>query len=181
MFHRFRTAAGEERPWTLLEIVQGRPLRHPSHALFVHFPVAYYLAVLAFDVATAARPSPGLVFAGTLLLVGAFAASALAVTTGLVDWWQMVPSSRKRRWATRHMLFQLGAFGLFLSAFLLRWPHRHDPSAHVSWLAVEALGALVLLVGQWLGGVLVYEMAMRVSTGRRGEPERLPTGAPGPR
>jgi uncharacterized membrane protein len=169
VFHRFRAPSGEERPWTLTEVIQGRPLRHPSHALFVHFPVAYYLAVLAFDVATRVRPGSALVFAGTLLLLGAFAASLLAVATGLVDWWQMVPGSRKRRWATRHMLFQLGALSLFVAAFALRWPHRHGPSAHVAWLAVEGVGAVVLLVGQWLGGVLVYEMGMRVSTGRARE------------
>jgi uncharacterized membrane protein len=163
---RYHSISGEVRPWTLKEIVQGRPLGHPSHALFVHFPVAFYFAVLAFDVMTRLHPDAGLVFAGTVLVIGAFVGSAFAVTTGLVDWLGMVPRSRKRRWATRHMLFQLTTFGFFLIALILRWPHRHDPRASVAWIAIEAVGICTLMVGQWLGGVLVYEMAMRVRTGR---------------
>jgi uncharacterized membrane protein len=166
---KYRSGSGEERPWTLKEIVQGQPLGHPSHALFVHFPVAYYIAVLAFDVMTRLHPDPGLVFGATLLVVGAFAGSAFAVTTGLVDWLSMVPGSKKRRWATRHMLAQLTTFAFFLVALILRWPHRHDGRASAVWIAVEAVGVGFLLLGQWLGGRLVYEMAMRVRTGREAD------------
>ena len=160
----YRSPSGETRPWTLREIVQGRPLGHPSHALFVHFPVAYYLAVLAFDVMTRIHPNEGLVFAGTLLILGAFAGSVFAVATGLVDWWGMVRGSRKRRWATRHMLLQLATFAFFMAALALRWTHRHEPRAATAWIVIEALGVCILMVGQWFGGVLVYEMAMRVRT-----------------
>jgi uncharacterized membrane protein len=89
-----------------------------------------------------------------------------AVTTGLVDWSGMVPGSRKRRFATRHMLLQLGTFAFFLVSLALRWPHRHEPRAAISWIVLESVGVAVLLVGQWFGGVLVYEMGMRVRTGR---------------
>ncbi len=68
MIHlRNRASNGEERPWTLREIVQGHPLGHPSHPMFVHFPVAYYIAVLAFDLLTRLHPDGGLVFAGILV------------------------------------------------------------------------------------------------------------------
>jgi uncharacterized membrane protein len=152
-------------PWTLKEIVQGKPLGHPSHPMFVHFPVAYYIAVLAFDLLTLLHPHSGLVFAATLLVVGAFLGSAPAVLTGTVDWWGMVRGSRKRRWATRHMLLQLATFAVFVVVLALRWPHRHDPRASLLWVGLEAVGVAVLLVGQWFGGVLVYRMAMRVRTG----------------
>jgi uncharacterized membrane protein len=117
---RYRSPSGEIRPLTLREIVQGRPLGHPSHA----------------------------------------------VPTGLVDWAQMVKGSRKRRVATRRMLLQFTTFGTFLIALILRYPHRHTPQARASWIAIEAIGVIVLLFGQYLGGRLVYGMAMRVSTGR---------------
>src|SRR5438876_10593543 len=110
---RYRSPSGEVRPWTLKEIAQGRPLGHPSHPMFVHFPVAYYIAVLVFDVLTRIHPNAGLVFAATLLVIGAFAGSAFAVTTGLIDWWGMARGSTKRRWATKPRLLQLGTFGLF--------------------------------------------------------------------
>jgi uncharacterized membrane protein len=91
---RYRSASGEERGWTFKEIVQGKPLGHPSHALFVHFP-AYYIAVLAFDLLTRLQPNDGLVFAATALIIGAFIASVGAVSTGLIDWIGMIPGSRK--------------------------------------------------------------------------------------
>ena len=156
---------GIERRWTFKEVVQGRPLGHPSHPMFVHFPVAFYLAVVVFDVMSRIALTPGLVLAGTYLIVGAALASVFAVITGLVDWWGMVPRSAKRRIATRHMLLQFVTFGFFATNLILRWPERHALEAQTIWIVLGAVGYLFLVVGQWLGGILVYQKAMRVSTG----------------
>lgn len=159
------TNKAEGRGWTLKEWIQGRPLGHPSHPLFIHFPIAFYLAVLVFDVMTRIEPNPGLVLAGTYLLIGAALATLAAALTGLVDWWGMVPRSSKRRIATRHMLFQLTAAGFFLTTLVIRFGDRFQPQAEMLWIVLEVIGYLVIIVGQYLGGVLVYEKAMRVSTG----------------
>jgi uncharacterized membrane protein len=167
---RYRSPTGEERPWRFVEIVQGKPLGHASHPMFVHFPVAFYLAVLVFDVMTRIQPDPALVRVGTYLLIGAFAGTALAATTGLVDWWGMIPGSSKRRLATRHLLFQLTAAAFFIVTFALRWGNRNAEQAEITWIVLEAIGYAILSVGQWMGGILVYEKGMRVSTqGARGD------------
>lgn len=155
----------QNRPWTLKEWVQGKPLGHPSHPLFVHFPIAFYTATLVFDLLTRIEPNAGLIQAGTYLLMGAAAATALLVLTGLVDWWGMVRGSSKRRIATRHLLFQAAAAILFQATLVIRFPDRFQPQAETLWIVLEAIGYVVLIVGQYLGGVLVYEKAMRVSTG----------------
>jgi uncharacterized membrane protein len=162
---RYRSPTGEERPWRFVEFVQGKPLGHPSHPLFVHFPVALYLAVIVFDVMTLIQPDPALVRAASYLMIGGIAGTALAAITGLVDWWGMVPGSSKRRTATRHMLFQLTAAVFFAATFLLRWGKRDASEAETIWIVLEVIGYLILSVGQWLGGVLVYQKGMRVSTG----------------
>lgn len=162
---RYRSPTGEERPWRFVEIVQGKPLGHPSHAMFVHFPVALYFAVLVFDVMTRIKADPALVRAGSYLMVGAAAGTALSAITGLVDWWSMVPGSSKRRLATRHLLFQVTAAVFFLVVLALRWGDRDATQAETTWIVLEAIGYLILTVGQWLGGRLVYEKGMRVSTG----------------
>ncbi len=159
------TNKAEGRGWTLKEWIQGRPLGHPSHPLFIHFPIAFYLAVLVFDVMTRIEPNPGLVLAGTYLLIGAALATLAAALTGLIDWWGMVPRSSKRRIATRHMLFQLTAAAFFLATLAIRFGDRFQPQADMLWIVLEVIGYLVIVVGQYLGGVLVYEKAMRVSTG----------------
>jgi uncharacterized membrane protein len=172
--------SGEVRNWTIREIVEGQPIGHPSHALFVHFPVAFYIGVLAFDVMTKVGDFPHLVQAATFLIIGAFAGSLFAVTTGLVDWWQMAKGSEKRRKATQHMLLQLTTFAIFVLALGLRWKHRTAAEARLSWIVIEAVGVSTLIVGQYLGGVLVYQMAMRVRTTRRSArpAEATATGAP---
>lgn len=163
------------RPWTLKEWVQGKPLGHPSHPLFVHFPIAFYTAVLVFDVMTRIEPNPGLVLASTFLLLGAAVATVLLVTTGLVDWWGMVRGSSKRRTATAHLLWQLTAAIFFQLTLVIRFGDRFQPQADTLWIVLEAIGYAVLVVGQYLGGVLVYEKAMRVSTGGAArEPDERP-------
>ncbi len=154
-----------DRPWTFKEWVQGKPIGHPSHPMFVHFPIAFYLAVIVFDVMSRIQPNPGLVQASTYLLVGAVLATVILVTTGLTDWFGMVRGSSKRRLATQHMLVQVAAFVFFVVSLILRWPERGAPQADVLWIILEVIGYLIIAVGQYLGGVLVYERGMRVSTG----------------
>ena len=162
---RYQAPDGSTRNWKLKEIVAGKPLGHPSHPLFVHFPIGFYSAILAFDILSRITPSPGLVLAGSYLYLGAFAATVLLLITGLTDWFGMVRGSTKRRLATTHMLWQLTASAFFIVTFIIRWADRGIPQADVLWIILEAVGYAILIVGQYLGGVLVYEKAMRVSTG----------------
>lgn len=175
---RTTSPSGRDRFWTLKEFVQGKPLGHPSHAMFVHFPVAFTIGALAFDLLSRAGRFPEAPLAATWLIVGAFAGAAPAVVTGLVDWWGMAPGSPKRTVATRHMLFQVAAMAAFVAAFALRWSDRRAPEAHPVWIALEAAGVAVMLAGQWLGGVLVYRMGMRVSTAQSRNPQER-AGGPG--
>jgi uncharacterized membrane protein len=154
-----------DRAWTFREWVQGRPLGHPSHPLFIHFPIAFYTATLVFDVMTRIEPNSALVLAGTYLLMGAALATLGAVVTGLVDWAGMVRGSSKRRTANRHLLAQVVAAVFFQTTLVLRFGDRFQAEAETLWIALEAIGFLVLSVGQYLGGVLVYEKGMRVRTG----------------
>ena len=162
---KHRAPTGEVRPWTLKEIVQGKPLGHPSHPMFVHFPIAFYLAAIGLDVMSRIAPSPGFVLASTYLLVGGAVAAVILLITGLVDWFDMVRGSSKRRLATQHMLVQLTSVTFFQVALLLRFPDRHQARAEAVWIVLEVIGYLIMIVGQYLGGVLVYEKGMRVSTG----------------
>ena len=165
---KYRAPDGTTRGWKLREIVQGKPLGHPSHPLFVHFPIGFYSAILAFDIMSRITPSPGLVLAGSYLFLGAFAATVLLLITGLTDWFSMVKGSSKRRLATTHMLWQLSASAVFIVTFIIRWPDRSVGQADTLWIVLEAIGYAILIVGQYFGGVLVYEKAMRVSTGGSG-------------
>jgi uncharacterized membrane protein len=162
---KYRSPTGETRSWTLKEWVQGRPLGHPSHPLFVHFPVAFYLAVVVFDVMTRISPNAGLVQAATYLQAGAFLATVGAALTGLIDWAGMIRGSSKRKLGNRHLTAQVIGAVIFTVVLVMRWPNRTQEQAEIMWIVLGVIGYLVVVVGQYLGGVLVYEKAMRVSTG----------------
>jgi uncharacterized membrane protein len=170
---RRRLPTGETRPWTLKEIVQGMPLGHPSHPMFVHFPVAFYVATLSLDILSKLGQFPAAPVATTWLLLGAFAASAVAVTTGLVDRATTRPGSKVRAKVNLHMWLQLGTAALFVVNFIIRWPDRHLAEAEILWIVLDLIGVATLLVGQYLGGLLVYSIGMRVgeSTAPSSTPE----------
>jgi len=169
----------EGRAWTFKELVQGKPLGHPSHAMFIHFPVAFYIGAFAFDVMSRVGHFVSAPLAATWLIMGAFVATVFAATTGLVDYFGMVRGSTKRRWAFRHLLFQIAAFAFFAVNLAIRWSDRALPEAKATWIVLGGIGVVFLTIGQWLGGVLVYELGMRVSTAERGEAARQQREAAG--
>ncbi len=156
----------EDRAWTLKEWIQGYPIGHPSHPMFVHFPIAFYLAVIVFDVMALIEPNGGLMQANIYLLIGAALATVILVVTGLIDWFGMVKGSSKRRLATQHLLVQVTASLFFLTTLVLRLGNRGVAEPELLWVVLEVIGYAIIATGQYLGGVLVYERGMRVSTGR---------------
>jgi uncharacterized membrane protein len=159
---RHRSPSGETRPWTLREIVQGKPIDRPTHPMVIHFPIAFYVGALAFDVMSRVCHFPSAPLAATWLIIGAFAGTALAVPTGLVDRSTMKPGTRTRTVATRHMLIQLTAAAVFVLNLAVRWSDRHAARSKPLWIALDALGVLLVTVGADLGGQLVYKMGFRV-------------------
>lgn len=132
--------------------------------MFVHFPVAFYVGALLFDLASKVYGFSIGPRAATWLIVGAFAATVPAVTTGLVEWAGIAAGSRMRRWATTHMILQLTAFSFFAVNLAIRWPQRGTSEAEWLWIILGALGVGFMSLGQWYGGILVYQMGMGVST-----------------
>lgn len=149
--------------WTLRQVVQGEPIGHPSHPLFVHYPTALYPGALLLAILSRVQSEPVYGRASAILLASGLGISLLAAFTGLVDWLGMVAGSTKRRVATTHMLIQLSAQGLAAASFITLIADTGRPSTVC--LVLLAASFVVLSVGNWLGGKLVYRMGMRVSTG----------------
>lgn len=152
--------------WTLKEIAQGRPWGHPTHAMFVHFPTALYPVALVFGAASRIQPSKSVAQTATILLGLGLAGSAPAVMTGLMDWLGMVPGSTKRRTATEHMLYQVAAQALAVAALAVLLLSLGS-SAPLGAVVLLLASVLAMFVGNWIGGVLVYRMAMRVGGSRQ--------------
>ncbi len=157
--------SGETKFWSLKEIIQGRPIDRPTHPMVVHFPIAFYIGALGLDILSRVGRFPAAPLAATWLILGAFAGTALAATTGLVDRVNMRPGSRIRRVVNQHLFLQLSAGAMFIVNFALRWPDRHLARSKPLWVVLDAIGVLAVMVGADLGGKMVFRMGFRVTGG----------------
>lgn len=146
----------------LSDLGRGLP-GHPSHppmtdAAIGAYTAATVLAILAaFGVAEEALAKGWWV----TLLVG-LAFGALAALTGLLDWIAIAPGTPLKRTATTHMLVMVSATLLFVVAAIVGWSAYDDGEMHTAPLVLVILGYVVLAVGGWLGGSIVFVHGMRV-------------------
>jgi uncharacterized membrane protein len=125
-----------------------------AHPATVHFPIAFLIGGVALDLyawwrgrADLARVATGLVAAGVLTGVAAGATGALAFFT--------VPAhtAEAHRLMYWHLGLMAGAVIVFLGIAVAR---RRDERPAVGVRVAGLSGVLVLLVGAYLGGSIVY-------------------------
>lgn len=125
---------------------------HPLHPALIPFPFAFLIGAAAFDTAAWLLDRPAWWTTGGHLAAAGVATALVAAVPGLIDYLYTVPprSTGKAR-ATTHMVLNLSAVALVAGAWLLR--DGQTPGAAAPLIEVLAVGLLV--VGGWMGGVLV--------------------------
>jgi uncharacterized membrane protein len=151
--------------WTVKDVVQGRPLDHPSHPMFVHFPTALFPTAVLFDLISLFEPSLALTRAAFYNISVGLSVGVLAALTGLVDYLPMIGGSRKKRVGTYHLVFQVLMMTVLSCSFVVRALDFDSQQTSVVALALAIAGVGALAIGNWWGGHLVYRQGMRVSTG----------------
>jgi len=128
---------------------------HPIHPALIPFPIAFLLGALLFDVIGLAAGAPSLWQTGWYLNLAGVIAAVVAAAPGVMDYIRTVPprSSAKQR-ATRHGLANIGATVLYTAALLVRGEAVAQPG--VLTVALQLAGAVLLAMGGWMGGTLVY-------------------------
>jgi uncharacterized membrane protein len=169
-----RETAGGPRSSAVKDVVRGKRFRRPTHPIFVMFPIAFFCGTLALDVLSKIGLD-GAARAATLSVTAGLIGAAFAIPTGLVDRSLMRPGSRIRRVATRHMLIQLTATGIFLVDRLVRLGSSPKEHAAILWIVLDVLGTAVVIVGGDVGGQMVFRMGYRVGEG--GDRAGAPSGA----
>jgi uncharacterized membrane protein len=158
---KYRAPSGETRPWTLREILQGKPIDRPIHPMLVHFPIAFSIGALGLDVLSRIGTFPAAPLAATWLILGSIAGFAAAALTGLAERSTMRHGSRIHTLATRHMLLQYAALAIFVADFAIRWSNRHDIHASFVWITLDLMGVLVMTVASDIGGQMVFKIGYR--------------------
>jgi nitrite reductase/ring-hydroxylating ferredoxin subunit/uncharacterized membrane protein len=128
---------------------------HPIHAMLIPFPLAFLVGAFAADAAGLVWDWPALPVMAGMLAVAGIAMALVAAVPGAIDYFRTVPpdSSGKTR-ATRHGLANLGAVALFVVGLLVRGGVEASPT--LASLGIWAVGLVLLTMGGWMGGTLVY-------------------------
>jgi uncharacterized membrane protein len=143
---------------------------HPLHPLFTHFPMALWMVSLLWDLLGIWRGDPlWWSFSFWSIAVGLIFA-LFAVVTGLIDFAKIPQSGSAEVIAIRHMLLVMTATILYAGSFFARLgvPIPSGIKLIIA-LALSVLGFILLLVGGWFGGELVY----RYGIGRSGGSEPI--------
>lgn len=134
-----------------------RVLGHPLHAVLSDFPIALLGTSLLWDLIGLWRGEAvwwAISFWTIALGLGLAVLTAMA---GAVDYAAIPPDHQANKTALRHMLLMLTAVTPYLISLLVRG--RPAPPMGKSLFAVlglELVGVLLLSVGGWYGGHLVF-------------------------
>jgi uncharacterized membrane protein len=146
----------------MLRLLRGTA-GHPSHPPMTDAAIGAYTAATILAILAAAGVAEEALAKGwwVTLLIG-LAFGMLAALTGLLDWLKIEPGTPLKRSATTHMLVMVTATVLFLLAAIVGWSSYDDAEMHTGALVLVIVGYVVLAVGGWLGGAIVFVHGMRV-------------------
>jgi uncharacterized membrane protein len=147
------------RASVLLHGLPGHPLHPPlTDATIGMFVLAGGLAVLgAVGVSEDATGK-----ACWLALIGGLIVALPTATTGFADWIRLDWGSPRWRTATQHLTAMLTAVALFAVAAWLQHRGWQRGEVTTGGLIFSVAGVVVLTVGGWLGGAIVFVHGVRV-------------------
>ena len=127
---------------------------HAIHQMLIPFPLAFLTGAFLFDVSGVLLGRPAFWTTGAHLALAGVGAALLAAVPGLIDLLYSVPpeSTGKKR-GVKHAASNLTATLLFAVAWIVRGDASVEPSTTV--LGLEAVAAVLLVMGSWMGGTLV--------------------------
>ena len=139
-----------------------RFMDHPIHPIFTDFPIALWSLSVVWDiVALATGDNLWWDMAFWTIVAGLGMAIPTAIT-GLTDFLSIPTDRPAWRTALFHLLAMVTVVGLFAGSMVSRLGLPDLPAVGdvILSLALSWAGFLVLLLGAWLGGSLVYRHQM---------------------
>jgi uncharacterized membrane protein len=140
-------------------------MNHPLHPALVHFPIACWSLATAADMASLWFGEPAWRLAGVLLVLGTLIALA-AMATGFIELLKVGAEHPATRDLNRHMLLMSTAWCLYATSLFLRLQGSALTQPDIVDLSLSVVGFVVLGIGGWFGGKLVYAHGVGVDTRR---------------
>jgi uncharacterized membrane protein len=133
---------------------------HPIHPMLVPIAIGLWIFSLVGDLIHAGgSANPAWTTVAYYCMGGGIVGALLAAVPGLIDLLSLPEGPRKT--AIAHMVINLTVVGLYVVNFWMRSGAPENPG-RLLWLSIVAIAMLV--VSGWLGGKMVYELGVAVST-----------------
>jgi uncharacterized membrane protein len=128
---------------------------HAQHPVIIHFPIAFFIGSVVFEVIAAWRKQPVLASVAYYNLLGAALTIPLAIATGLGAWhWQLEGAAIKGN-LRLHMIFAVTSA---LLIFFLTWMRSRlrakGSSPSIAYWAVAVVTLLIITLTGHIGGIL---------------------------
>jgi uncharacterized membrane protein len=151
------------RPLDLIRGLSGKP----SHPPLTDASIGAYTVGVAMLVAGKVGLQDRQMAYGSLIAIsGGLLLAAPTAVTGLVDWLGLEPGSPRRTVATAHLIAMVTATLLFAGTWLAQRPGYVHGKVETLGLALGIAAEVVLTLGGYIGGTLVFAYGVRV-VGRR--------------
>jgi nitrite reductase/ring-hydroxylating ferredoxin subunit/uncharacterized membrane protein len=141
----------------ILDLLSGRPLRQPLHALLVHFPVgllgfSVFLDLVSYFVEEGNVFVRGAFYSISLGLV----AAAGAAIPGIADYRGIRQDHPAKKIGAWHMALNITAVVLFAISLLWRFNYPEQPHTPALAFLFSLVAVLCLSLSGYLGGLMVY-------------------------
>jgi uncharacterized membrane protein len=143
-------------------LYRGTP-GHPLHPPLTDATIGTYtFATVAAVLSKVGIAEEEAAQAWTLALIAGLIFTAPTALTGFADWLQISRKTPLWRTATAHMIAMLIATAFFLVTIGAGYSEGRDGTVTDGAFILTLIGFLVLAVGGWLGGTIVFNYGMRV-------------------
>lgn len=143
-------------------LVKGMP-GHPLHPPLTDATIGIYtFATVSAVLSKLGIAEHAFAQAWWLALVVGLVTTVLTALTGFIDWLSIERGTELWKTATSHMVAMLAATVFFLVAALAGHDGYTDRAVTTGSFILTLIGFLLLTLGGWLGGAIVFTHGMRV-------------------
>ena len=130
--------------------------KHAQHIVLIHFPIALFIAAVAFDYLAQWTKSRRLAAAASLNLLLAAISTVPVVATGFLAWQWALEGQKLKGILWMHLVLGCTSSALIWLVFAIHWRARHRRAEFLPAyrLPIEAIAVFLVALTAHLGGFL---------------------------
>lgn len=130
--------------------------KHAQHVVLIHFPIALFVAGVAFDLASRGQRASQLAGAAYVNLCAAAVTVLPTAATGILAWQFALDGERIKGLLLWHMMAAWTSVILVIASWWVHWRTRKSASAVLPGyrLPIELIGVCLIVLTAHLGGFL---------------------------